>query len=50
MIKPWLGHDVVIIQHLPGGLEILMVLEIPREYASVAYDNQSLEYIESFVG
>ena len=25
-------------------------LEIPREYASLAYDDQALEYIESFVG
>jgi len=25
-------------------------LETPREYASLAYDDQSLEYIESFFG
>jgi len=25
-------------------------LETPREYASLACDDQSLEYIESFVG
>jgi hypothetical protein len=34
----------------PGELEILMALEIPREYTSLAYDDQPLEYIESFVG